>query len=147
MHGSPAHTEPRDVTRHDANHDLIAPNNPDNRHYHRRMTQPIIILAFALAIWFWLDSMRARETAVAACEKTCRHLGVQFLDETVALSRLRLRRNALGQLQLHRTYRFEFTESGTSRHRGTVALLGRHIEELHLERPDQIYPRAADRLE
>ncbi len=99
------------------------------------MIHLITILVFALAIWFWLDSMRAREIATAACARTCQHLGVQFLDDTVALYRLRLRRNALGRMQIYRVYRFEFTESGDSRHSGTASMLGTQLEELHLERP------------
>lgn len=99
------------------------------------MIHLITIFVFALVIWFWLDSMRAREIAIAACARTCQHLGVQFLDETVALYRLRLRRDALGRVQIHRVYRFEFTESGDKRHSGMASMLGTHLEELRLERP------------
>jgi uncharacterized protein DUF3301 len=99
------------------------------------MTLLITILVFALAIWVWLDSMRAREIATTACARTCQHLGVQFLDDTVVLYRLRLRRDALGRMQIYRVYRFEFTENGDSRHSGMASMLGTRLEELHLERP------------
>lgn len=102
------------------------------------MEQITGILALALVAWFWLDSMRARETAIGASRRACQEYGVQLLDETVALARLRLRRDPLGRLQLYRVYRFEFTETGDYRHSGTVALLGGRLAELHLDYPPRL---------
>ena len=37
------------------------------------------------AVWFWIDSLRARERAVQLCHASCRARGVQLLDQTVAV--------------------------------------------------------------
>ncbi len=88
------------------------------------MTSLLTLLLLILIGWFWLDSMRAREMAGGICTETCERLGMQFLDETVALQHLRTQRNAAGHLRLLRTYQFEFTATGAQRSKGTISLLG-----------------------
>ena len=88
------------------------------------MTSLLILLLLFVLAWFWLDSMRAREIACGISKETCERLGVQFLDETVALQRLRVDRNAAGHLRLLRTYQFEFTDTGAQRSSGVISLLG-----------------------
>lgn len=88
------------------------------------MTTLLTLLLLILIAWFWLDSMRAREIACGISKETCERLGVQFLDETVALQRLRAGRNAAGHLKLLRTYQFEFTDTGAQRSTGVISLLG-----------------------
>jgi hypothetical protein len=88
------------------------------------MTTLLTLLLLALIAWFWLDSMRAREIACGISKETCERLGVQFLDDTVALQRLRTGRNAAGHLRLLRTYQFEFTDTGAQRSSGVISLLG-----------------------
>ena len=85
------------------------------------------------AIALWIDSLRAREHAVAAGRAACARYGVQLLDETVAFARLRLARDADGRLRLRRTYLFEFTETGDNRRQGAIVMLGARLEDLRLE--------------
>ncbi len=75
----------------------------------------------------------ARTAAGAACIKS----DVQFLDDSVASTELRLVRNRFGRRVLRRTYRFEFSETGNSRHEGQVILLGDSIESVTMD-PYQI---------
>ncbi len=82
----------------------------------------------AAIIWFWVDSMRARERAVTLCKHLCRAHEVQLLDQTVALSELGVARNPRGRLQIRRRYRFEFTRSGAARDSGTIVMLGAAME-------------------
>ena len=89
-------------------------------------------LVFA-AVALWVDSLRAREHAVAAGRAACARYGVQLLDETVAFARLRLARDAEGRLRLRRTYLFEFTETGDNRRQGAIVMLGARLEDLRLE--------------
>lgn len=94
------------------------------------------ILALGLAIgvfWFWYDSMRAREAAVRMGRNACGERGLQFLDETVAIARLRIRRDSNGRLVLARLYAFEFSDTGDNRRNGSIALLGQRVESLQLE--------------
>lgn len=88
------------------------------------MTSLLTLLLLVLVAWFWLDSMRAREIACGISKETCERLGVQFLDETVALQRLRTSRTRAGHLRLLRTYQFEFTDTGSQRNQGTISLRG-----------------------
>jgi hypothetical protein len=93
----------------------------------------ILVLAMAGA-WFWLDSLRCREIALAAGERACAAQGLQFLDWTVAQMRLRPERDGEGRVRLRRVYRFEYSETGDDRLQGSVRLLGRRVEEVQLAR-------------
>jgi len=68
-----------------------------------------LILLGAAVLWFWQDSLAARESANAAAKEACTRLGLQFLDGTVAFARLALVRVDGGFLQLRRTYVFDYT--------------------------------------
>ena len=93
---------------------------------------------FAIAVvvgvtWFWVDSLRARERAVAAGRAACGRYGLQFLDETVAFVKLRPMRDDEGRLRLRRTYAFEFSDTGNNRRQGVIVTLGGQLAELQLE--------------
>jgi hypothetical protein len=94
----------------------------------------LLALAFALAgAWLWIDSLRAREHAVAAGRAACKRYDVQLLDETVSFTRLRLARDDEGRLRLRRTYTFEFSDTGNNRRNGAIVMLGARLEDLQLE--------------
>jgi transcription elongation factor GreB len=98
------------------------------------MTLELAGLALAaLLAWLWFDSLRAREAAFDAARRACEADGVQLLDDTVALARSRLRRDAAGHIAILREYRFEFSDTGDNRLRGSVTLLGRQVQVLHVE--------------
>ena len=82
---------------------------------------------------FWLDSLRARERAVAAGRAACARNGLQFLDETVAFARLRLGRDEAGRLRLRRVYVFEFSDTGNNRREGSIVVLGAAVQDLQME--------------
>lgn len=88
----------------------------------------LLIALLALFVWVWVDALRARESALRACRRTCERFGLQLLDETVALRRLRFARGSDGRMRLRRHYAFEYSEHGNERRRGEAVLLGRHIE-------------------
>ncbi|MGA8052176.1 MAG: DUF3301 domain-containing protein [Burkholderiales bacterium] len=85
------------------------------------------------AVWFWVDSLRARERALKAGRGACRRYGVQLLDDTVAIARLRLARDRDGRLRLERHYVFEFSETGDNRRQGSMVLLGAELSDIQLE--------------
>jgi hypothetical protein len=95
----------------------------------------LAILTLLLLGWFWLDSLRARELAIGICRAACERSGLQFLDQTVALRRLTLRRTPAG-LRLRRVYKFDFSEEGIGRRSGHLALVGLELEELSLGLPE-----------
>jgi hypothetical protein len=77
--------------------------------------------------WLWLDSLKAREAAVAAAREACRVDGLQLLDDTVAISSVKLVRDADGRIRLQRAYAFEYSDTGDNRRPGSVVLLGRRV--------------------
>lgn len=98
------------------------------------MTWHIVVLALSfLGMYFWIDSLRAREHAVAAGRSACERYGLQLLDDTVAFTRLRLARDDDGRLCLRRTYTFEFSDTGDNRRHGAIVMLGARVEDLQLE--------------
>jgi hypothetical protein len=67
----------------------------------------------------------------------CNREELQFLDDTVARTKLTLSRDNNGRRILRRTYRFEFSETGNSRREGEVTMLGDRVESVTME-PYQI---------
>ena len=98
------------------------------------------LLVAGIGLWFWRDSLGAREQARAASARACQQMGVQLLDDTVALERLWLRRDRDGRLKLERLYVFEFTDTGQRRQVGSVLLVGWRVEVLHMEGGDLLVP-------
>jgi hypothetical protein len=97
------------------------------------MWEGAAIVLIAAGIFLWLDSLRARERAVKAGRAACERYSVQFLDETVSFTRLRLARDPDGQLKIARTYTFEFSDTGNNRRHGAIVMLGGELQDLRLE--------------
>jgi hypothetical protein len=97
------------------------------------MWEAAALLAIGIAALAWFDGMRARERALDAGRDACQRYELQFLDDTVALARLRLARDDEGRLRVQRTYTFEFSDTGNNRRQGAVVTLGPDLLDLHLE--------------
>jgi hypothetical protein len=93
----------------------------------------VLILFAALVVWFWRDSLRVRDRANLAAIEACGRLALQFLDGTVAFSKLRLVRDA-GQLKIRRTYVFDYTAHSIERLQGFVVLLDSRVESVGFAR-------------
>ncbi len=91
------------------------------------MLDYLVLLVLVLPAAFWWSSFHAREAAKRAAHRHCEHQGVQFLDDSVALTRLRLRRDVTGRLALYREYRFEFSTDGEDRFAGQIRVIGRRV--------------------
>ncbi len=100
------------------------------------MNNLFAILALLLIGWFWLDSLRAKELATGVCRAACEQRNLQFLDQTVALRHLRVRRT-FGGLRLRRVYRFDFSEEGAGRRSGYLVLVGLDLEEISFGLPER----------
>ena len=97
------------------------------------MWEVTAIVLIAAGIFFWIDSLRARERAVQAGRSACERYRLQFLDDTVSFARLRLARNEDGELRLARTYSFEFSDTGNNRRHGAIMMLGSELQDVQLE--------------
>ena len=84
----------------------------------------------AVLLWFWQDSLGARERANFAAQAACERLGLQFLDGTVAFSQLKLARDGERRLCLQRTYVFDYTAGSIDRLQGFVLLLDKRVESI-----------------
>ena len=89
---------------------------------------------FALLGWLVWDSLRTREAAVAASRSACDAEGYQFLDDTVAIESVWPARNDEGQIRLRRVNAYEYTDTGLSRHKGSVVMLGAEVLALRIGR-------------
>jgi hypothetical protein len=97
-----------------------------------------LLLLLALG-WFWLSSIRVLEIARNAGRQACIKAEVQFLDDSVASTGLRLARDQHGRRVLCRSYRFEFSETGNTRIEGRVVMLGDEVESVTMD-PYQMLP-------
>lgn len=85
-----------------------------------------LIVAAAIA-WLWLDSIRVRESAVAAAREACAVEGLLLLDDTVAFASLKPARDDNGRIKLQRSYDFEYSDTGNNRRKGSLVMLGRRL--------------------
>lgn len=102
-----------------------------------------LLVTLVVIAWFWLDGIKAREIAVAAGQEAAEKYGLQFLDESVAMIKLRAGRDRAGRLQLKRTYGFEVSDTGVERLSCSVTLLGKRVEAIdippHLDNVVRLY--------
>jgi hypothetical protein len=85
-----------------------------------------ILVCIAVA-WLWMDSLKAREAAVRAAREACAYDNLLFLDQTVSITAVKLKRDEDGRVQLQRAYEFEYSDTGDNRRKGSVVLLGRRV--------------------
>ena len=90
-------------------------------------------MILALLIWFWLESMKVNEIARFMGAKKCQENNVQFLDDTVHISSVRIGKNSYGQINLLRKYEFEFTNSELHRYSGELSMLGKQLVNFHMQ--------------
>lgn len=95
------------------------------------METALLVGLCVVAIWFWLDSAQAREGATERARTECRRRGLLFLDDTVALRKVRLRATPQG-LRFRRQFDFDFNDGTEARYRGGVTLLGAQVADFDL---------------
>ena len=85
------------------------------------------MIVAGLAFMYWERGRAAAERAESLGRDACRAAGVQWLDQTVHASGLRLQRGEDGWLGFERTFRFEYSYDGSDRHVGRLVLRGRKL--------------------
>jgi len=95
-----------------------------NPAYNAGMHDIVYLIALCLFIWFWLDSRRAHEFALGLSRHFCEQKQISLLDESVALDKMRLRRDDAGRMQIERSYLFEYTAHDEHRRQGRLTLHG-----------------------
>lgn len=84
----------------------------------------ILLIVLSLGWAFWSAARAAAERAEELGRDACNAAGVQWLDQTVHASGIRLRRGDDGRLGFERSFRFEYSEAGHDRHIGRLVLRG-----------------------
>jgi hypothetical protein len=84
----------------------------------------LLLASLAALAWFWWDSLQKRELAVRAARAVCERAGVQFLDDSVAVSRMKLKRDSNQRARIYREFSFDYSSAGDDRQAGRVYLLG-----------------------
>ncbi len=92
----------------------------------------ILLALLGLLVWFWQDTLNARENALRAARELCQRQQLQLLDATVTLQRLRLKRARTGWLQLCRTFLFNYSDTGENCRTGFILMTGNRIEQVGL---------------
>ena len=95
----------------------------------------ILFIFLGLSVWFWLDSLRAREFTLQRCRVFCNQNQVQLLDQSIHVRKIFPAR-VNSHIGLRRFYVFEFSANGTDRYNGVAVEFKNQIEYLSLLHPD-----------
>ncbi len=77
--------------------------------------------------------MQSKELAKRTGKQACQQYDVQFLDETVELKKVWVRRNSQGRLELCRLFFFEFATDGAIRYKGRIVVLGKQVSDVQMD--------------
>lgn len=89
---------------------------------------PVVLTVYLL----WQHGTISALARIAA-RRHCQNAGVQFLDQSVVLKKLRFRRISGVNFRLERHYAFEFSSLGDTRYGGVISMRGRSVSEIELE--------------
>ncbi len=92
-----------------------------------------IIIVLISGLLYWLDSIRGKENATTYAKNACKKVLLEFLDDTVLIKKVRLRRNTQGHMAIYREYEFEFSSTGEFRYKGQVRLLGKYLIDVEMQ--------------
>jgi hypothetical protein len=93
----------------------------------------LLTIAAAVMVWQWLRG--AHEHALATARRTCEQSGVQWLDQSVALARVRFAVEN-GQWGWQLDYRFELSRDGQAREHGRIRLHCGRVLWIEMPGPD-----------
>jgi len=89
--------------------------------------------AVIFAVVIWWKNQGFKQMALKLAQRRCEELGLQLLDQSVALRGFKFVRNPSGQWVARRRFVFEFTSTGDERYQGSIELLGNRLLNLELE--------------
>lgn len=87
----------------------------------------VLFLVLGVIAWQWWEGLQKRELALQAAQRACAQAGVQFLDASVSLRRLTLRRDENQRARLYREFAFEYSITGEDRQPGRIYMLGSRV--------------------
>ncbi len=93
----------------------------------------LLLCGVVLVIAFWWRTNELKQVAYRIARRRCDESNVQFLDDSVVLSKVRFRRNDEGHIALLCYFCFEFATVGDARYRGEMQFLGRCLDSIEME--------------
>ena len=97
------------------------------------ITDFFVLTLMIAAIFYWLDAIRSKELAREAGKNACIKHELVFLDDTVVIKKLRLRRDLHGRIKFYREYQFEFSSDEAYRYSGIICMLGKFIQNINMD--------------
>ncbi len=97
------------------------------------LSDMLVLLLLALAAVFWWKTQQIKPHALQAATKRCEQEGLQLLDQSVVLRRVRFKRGTDGRLHACRRFRFEFSSTGVARYYGYVEVVGHRVASVSLD--------------
>ena len=95
----------------------------------------LLLLLLGSIVGLWLKLSVARERAMHEARRLCLQHGLQLLDETVGMRRIRLRR-ANGLRRVERCYGFDVSIDGDDRQPGRLWMIGNSVTSVSLPTTD-----------
>jgi len=92
----------------------------------------MLLLLTMLGAWFW-HHLGIRQYALQSARQITQKAGVQLLDQSIYLRKIRLAKSSSSLLALERSYEFEFSTRGDRRFLGWVVMRGRRMERSELQ--------------
>lgn len=93
----------------------------------------LLIVLIVLLIVLWQDSSRCYEIAYRYAREVCLQNGVNFLDDSLVIRKLWIKRDKRGNFRLQRHYGFEFSSDGSHRYQGNITMLGRQTQSFSMD--------------
>jgi hypothetical protein len=103
------------------------------KQYMFELSDLVLLFVLGFILLSWWDGLSAKEIALSAARNQCRQLDLQLLDESIALRRFAIRRDAQGNPRLFRCYDFEFCSTGERRYIGKLQLAGKRVVAIEME--------------
>ncbi|WP_298219406.1 DUF3301 domain-containing protein [Halothiobacillus sp.] len=91
----------------------------------------ILMIIVGMSVFWWQQDTFHRR-ALALAKSACDRAGVQLLDDSVGMRRLRLRRSN-GHFIIERHFGFEFSPSGAARYPGLIVFYGSGVHSVDLD--------------
>jgi len=97
------------------------------------MSSLSLLLIIGVLIWLWLASLKSRDIAIQTARGSCNHQGLQLLDATVSLQKIRPYYENSNDYGVKRTYVFDYSDDGVSRQTGCIVMHNTRVVTVILE--------------
>lgn len=97
------------------------------------MTPLALLFVIVLVFWLWRTGQDSRDTAIATARETCQRQGLQFLDGTPALQKIRPCFSRRAGPGLRRIYTFDYSADGVGRKTGCIIMHNTQVSAVLLD--------------